>query len=230
MKRFVARQPAAALLVGGLSCALLSGCTSDATAMTANVARDIAEQAECDELQLLEGDPNFYADSFGFHCFQGDDAIVFRYYEVAGATQQVIDDWAEGISQNNQIVYGDQWFATGPAEELASAFSSVEHKGPTEDPPPATAVTPAESNLTLCSSLTYFVASNAVRGETDEQESQYFDSYPGLDATVSRLVTQSVRDGINQYAGADPLRTDVFLTRYDDQIKEFCAQLDATSE
>lgn len=148
---------------------------------------------------------------------------MVRVYEDQEATAKVIGDWSDLINDQNQLVYGDNWFATGPKAVLESLFAGFSKDGPESRAPVATSyMTTDQSNIALCSSLTYSVVSELVLtpGATDLQ--QYYDNYPGLETLSTEIAAHATSAGVVDEVNGDSFLLTNFLTRYDNEIKQYC--------
>ncbi|RFA24604.1 hypothetical protein B7R25_16430 [Subtercola boreus] len=144
-------------------------------------------------------------------------------YEDPDATEKVVSDWAELITNDNQIVYGRNWFATGPKDLLYEMFRDYEKSGPQTSIPAVASLTTEESNLSLCSSITYNVVTDSLTGTDETSLAPYFDNYPGLKQLRTDIVRTATGAGLDKTTSADAYLASIFLTRYDSQIKDFCA-------
>lgn len=212
----------------GLAFALaLSACSgSSPRELTSADVHEIAVAADCEQLQEMEGEPSFYGPAIGFNCFgpESGDAVYLRFYDDPDAVTKVVDDWREAIDERNQFAYSDHWLAVGPPDRLSELLRPFEKLGPTPSAPSSRPMTSEESNLTLCSSLTYEVLLAGSRGASEEDLAPYDASYPGLAQLRDEALTASTLEDLHEDAGDDDLAAIVYLTRFDDEIKAFCAR------
>jgi hypothetical protein len=210
-----------------LGLALTLTCAGCSAPTKVDLSRDevaqIAETADCAELQRMEGDPYFYGPAIGFNCFLGSstEIVAIRYYDDPNSVTKVIDDWRAGINEQNQLVYTDKWFATGPAPVLEELFRTFLKPGPQSSAPPSRPMTNDEQNLTLCSSVTYEVMLASASGDSSATITPYFENYPGMEQLRDEVLTSPVLSALREYADDDDLRGIVFLTQFDDKIKGF---------
>ncbi|RYF09674.1 MAG: hypothetical protein EOO77_23260 [Oxalobacteraceae bacterium] len=189
----------------------------------------LGRQNVCRETQYLYGDPNYWGPSRGFRCLLNSDAIVsLRVYNSPSATHELIDDWAEFLNSGNQIIYSDNWFATGPPKILDDLFAEYQHVGPTASAPSGQTMPATESNITLCSSIAYNAITDTVlqkgKQESDLELESYFKNYLGLEQ-LTKKVAQEVELNNPSLGGplGDPqLDVQALVSRYDDLIKDLC--------
>ena len=211
------------MLLGGII--FLPGCASFVGRdMTLDDREDIANDAPCVDSQLLDGDPDFYGDAVGLNCtLSADSGLVLRVYTDSNATRKLIGDWKSLITETNQIVYGGNWFATAPKPVLEHVFREYSKHGPTTVTPDPVPMSEDETDATICSSLSYDVVAQDLAGSVSNQDlSQYYTAYPGLEDLSSSLKAKAAEEGALTTVPDDRGRRKAFLTRYDREIKQFC--------
>lgn len=209
-----------------VACALVGCAESSSTtkSLTTSDIGEIASNNACSNPHLMGGDPDYWGSAAGLYCLpESGTGVVLRIYDEPDATLKLIDDWSALITEDNQLVYGDYWFATGPATTLETLFGEFNPRGPQTFAPAGTKPTSAEANLALCSSISYGVTTQYLHtGDTVDLQ-QYYASYPGLHDLVSSVASKATRDGA-EAAIQDDLLLTAALTKYDSDIKSFCAE------
>jgi hypothetical protein len=163
----------------------------------------------------------FYDEMRGANCFIGEETVLLRVYEHDASVLQVLPDLAPTISAENQIVVGDNWYATGSPRKLAELARLLGVNPPTRrlsigEPPPLAARSEA---LGLCSSYVTGVVRaslfepSTVPALTRDSES----TYPGLVGIV-REVAQRLRD-----EGAGETEFDSVITFHAGIVRSYCA-------
>ncbi|NQX34651.1 hypothetical protein [Herbiconiux sp. VKM Ac-2851] len=182
---------------------------------------EIAAAPACVNPVALKGDPDFSGAAAGIYCIpESGQGVVVMLYEDAGATFEVINDWADLITEDNPIVYTDRWFATGPRGTLTTLLGGFRSSGPQPVAPDATTMTATQQDVALCSSITYGVVADLLVSTDERELDQYFANYPGLEGVAERVA----REAAVEYpgGGGEDLVARAFLTRWDDVIKGYC--------
>lgn len=184
---------------------------------------ELSNNSMCTSSQILLGDPDFYGPASGLHCILDDSTgIVLRVYNEQSAVAEVVGNWDEVVSEENQIVYSDNWFAIGPEQALNSMFQKYEKNGPQSTIPETIALSDSKADALLCSSVTYFTIQESITGAAREELQQYYENYPGMERTRDYIVSEAQDQGLDVPA-EDSLETNVFLTRFDTEVKDFCS-------
>lgn len=208
---------------------LLSGCAaSSSRELSFERATELVSQAGCDNVVILRGDPLSASTGGGFHCYGIGQGIAFRWYDEDDAALKMLADWTDLISDDNQLIYSDNWFSTGPPEVLQELFEGYRFVGPTTRTPSLIAPTTRESNEALCSSITYNILVDVISEPHQSLESQqeYFDEYEDLRGVVETIMNDA--SDLSHEANADlidPFKRQAALTAYDHQIKAYCRKV-----
>lgn len=209
-----------------LAASALVSCTSLGSGkedLTVDDLEGIANNPACVNPYTIEGDPDYWGSAAGLYCLPESGAgVVIRVYDRHDATAKMIDDWSELVTNDNQLIYGDDWFATGPASTLSTLLGEFRASGPQVDIPTVEQPTESEANIALCPSLVYDVTRQVLHsGETADLQ-QYFDNYTGMQVLVNSVASSSLRDGAEAVRDNDLLLI-AALTKHDAQIKGFCS-------
>lgn len=152
----------------------------------------------CHTLRPIDSDMSFYDEMHGFDCELGRaagaiDVLMYRRYAHSASVGQVLQDWGPLLSATRQLTWGEDWYAIGPSESVATAASILGGTPPTTQPPSAAPMTASEDELTTC---VRFASSTLVSYATDrpayERDIPSLEKlYPGLRKMVE---TQMKKD------------------------------------
>lgn len=207
---------------------LLSACvsSSDSEIDFDGLSTAVEGNGICAEFQLMEGDPNHFGPALGFNCIsEVGDLVAFRIYGSEDERLKAMNDWVDVVSVVNPIATGQDWFAIGPAELQYEIFDGLVAVVPSGNAPATRELTGEEANRAACSSLVYYVANTALtNGDSGLPEiQQYFESIPGLEQLVERISDATNRVGSGFEVDQNELRTEVYLTTFDDEVKALCS-------
>lgn len=201
---------------------LVVGKSSNKSELDYASADSFFEKMNCSDIKIFSGNPNYWDKAAGANCtFEDGSTVLIRIFS-ENSTEKILSDWTDVINEDNQIVYADSWFAVGTKDNLKSIFKGYKYTGPSSVLPSTSEMTEYESNLSICSSLTYDLIENSVIGNLSEQQvEEYAKYYPHVRKIIEMVSSNSENHQYNlnedyQYSILE------FSTKYDEQIKEGC--------
>jgi hypothetical protein len=184
----------------------------------------IASQLQCDSSQVLQADMAFYDDMRGLNCFFDDEqTVLIRAYQNDASLGHVVSDLAPTITAENQIIVGQNWYATGTPAKLRELTHLL--RAPTPEPTfsPGTTrqLSPKHEARGMCSAYvtsvvhSYLFEPDQVSALTDGSQ----DAYPGL-LSIVRRVGEELRE---EKVSAESF--DWQVTAHADVVREYCAKI-----
>jgi hypothetical protein len=184
----------------------------------------VSTRLHCDNIQTLKADMAFYDDMRGINCFFTDkQTVLLRAYQHDASLGQVLPDLAPTISAENQIIVGQNWYATGSPVKLRELAQKLD--APAPEPTLTVKTSPTLSSeheaLGMCSAYvtsvihTYVFEPAEVPALTDGSE----DAYPGILGVIER---------VGDELKAENVSTDTFdamVTTQASAVRGYCAKI-----
>lgn len=208
-----------------LSCSNISNNSIEQPALKVqnNELESIVTNLACNKIYKLAGDPSFHGAMKGSICIIDINApaIILRVYDDPEATSKLIDDWRPMLSNENQMVYGNSWFATGSPDMLKEIFRNLPKNGPDTNGPTPTRSQASEVNIAVCSSDLYSEIFRSIEQQDAPPNNSMNSVYPGYSDIVRSIAFKAQKDNIT-IQSPDRLDLEVMATPYDAEIKSFC--------
>lgn len=178
----------------------------------------------CESMDILHGNPTYWDSAAGINCYLNErGSILVRIFEQE-STLKTIGDWDEVVTLGNQLIYSENWFATGPPENLREVFKEYNYIDIASEIPSPQEMSDDEFSVSMCSSIIYnIIQESLAEGYSEEKYSDYYKYYP--QDVVEEVYQQVSREGaFDSDKGKDWYETLGKISVHDKKIKELCRE------